>query len=123
MTISRRDAIALSGSTLAGLSLGVLTRENLQAQAAQPPAPWPDQLVERPLRDGFPVPLPLNADGSAPEHPPSEAGPITDTLMWRSPGRQAPEIEFDYAKMAIKVDTRGLAKLTGTMHFPDLERL
>ena len=123
MTISRREAICISGSTLAGLSLGVLTREDLRAQAAQPPAPWPDQLVERPLREGFPAPLPLNADGSAPEHPASAAGPITDPLMWRSPNRQAPEIEFDYRKMKIKVDTRGLAKLTGTMHFSDLERL
>jgi len=123
MTISRREAICISGSTLAGLSLGVLTREDLRAQAAQPPAPWPDELVERPLREGFPAPLPLNADGSAPEHPASAAGPITDPLMWRSPNRQAPEIEFDYRKMKIKVDTRGLAKLTGTMHFSDLERL
>src|SRR6185295_7219835 len=32
-------------------------------------------------------------------------------------------IEVDYQKMQIKVDTRGLAKLTGTLHFPDLERL
>src|SRR3977135_3139358 len=123
MTISRRDAIALSGSTLAGLSLGVLTRENLQAQAAQPQPPWPDQLVERPLRDGFPAPLPLNADGSAPEHPPSEAGPISTPLMWRTPDRQAPQIEFDYRKMSIKVDTRGLGRLAGTMHFSDIERL
>ena len=117
MTISRREAICISGSTLAGLSLGVLTRENLQAQAPQPQAPWPDQLVERPLREGFPAPLPLNADGSAPEHPASAAGPITDPLMWRTPNRQAPEIEFDYQKMKIKVDTRGLAKLAGTMRF------
>ena len=103
MTISRREAICISGSTLAGLSLGVLTREDLQAQAAQQPAPWPDQLVERPLREGFPALLPLNADGSAPEHPPSAAGTITDPLMWRSPNRQAPEIEFDYRKMRIKL--------------------
>jgi len=43
MTISRRDVIALSGSTLAGLSLGALTHENLEAaqapQQAQPPSP------------------------------------------------------------------------------------
>ena len=43
--------------------------------------------------------------------------------MWRTPNRQAPEIEFDHQKMKIKVDTRGLAKLTGTLHFSDLERL
>jgi DMSO/TMAO reductase YedYZ molybdopterin-dependent catalytic subunit len=125
MAISRRDAIVISGSTLAGLSLGVVTRENLQAQAAQPQQqqPWPDQLVERPLREGFPAPLPLNADGSAPEHAATEAGPITDPLMWRTPNRQAPEIEYDYQKMKIKVDTRGLGKLAGTLRFSDLEKL
>lgn len=124
MTLSRRDALCLSGSTLAGLSLGVLAGEDALAQAAPPQQePWPDQLVERPLRKGFPAPLPLNPDGSAPEHAPSEAGAITDPLMWRTPNRQAPEIEFDYGKLAIKVDTRGLGKLGGTMHFSDLERL
>ena len=43
--------------------------------------------------------------------------------MWRTTNRQAPEIEFDYRKMAIKVDTRGLAKLAGTLRFSDLEKL
>jgi len=122
MAISRRDAIVLSGSTLAGLSLGVMSRETLHAQA-QPPQPWPEQLVERPLREGFPAPLPLNPDGSAPEHAASAAGAITDPLMWRTPNRQAPEIEYDYQKMKIKVDTRGLGKLAGTLRFSDLEKL
>jgi DMSO/TMAO reductase YedYZ molybdopterin-dependent catalytic subunit len=123
MNISRRKAIQISGSTLAGLSLGVLTRETSLAQAAQQTEPWPDQLVERPMRQGFPAPLPLNADGSAPEHPESAAGPITDPLMWRTPDRQTPQIEFDYQKMKIKVDTRGLGKLGGTLRFTDLEKL
>jgi DMSO/TMAO reductase YedYZ molybdopterin-dependent catalytic subunit len=123
MAISRRDALCLSGSTLAGLSLGVLTPEHLQAQAGQPQEPWPDSLVERPRRAGFPAPLPLNPDGSAPEHPESAAGPITDPLMWRTPDRQPPDIEFDYRKMAIKVDTRGLGRLAGTLRFTDLEKL
>ena len=100
MAITRRDAIVISGSTLASLSLGALSRDGVHAQApAQQPAaqpPWPDSLVERPLRQGFPAPLPLNPDGSAPEHPASAAGPITDPLMWRTPNRQAPEIEYDY---------------------------
>jgi DMSO/TMAO reductase YedYZ molybdopterin-dependent catalytic subunit len=123
MAITRRDAIcSISGATIAGLS-GLLTPEQLQAQAAAAQEPWPDRLVERPARAGFPAPLPLNADGSAPEHPASAAGPITDPLMWRTPTRQAPEIEFDYRKMAIKVDTRGLAKLAGTLRFEDLEKL
>ena len=123
MPLSRRDALCLSGSTLAGLSLGTVTPADLQAQSGQPQEAWPDALVERPRRAGFPAPLPLNPDGSAPEHPESAAGPITDPLMWRTANRQAPEIEFDYRKMAIKVDTRGLARLGGTLRFTDLEKL
>ena len=131
MAVSRREALYISGSTLAGLSLGTLTGDPLHAQQApQAPAPgaaaqepWPDRLVERPLRAGFPAPLPLNADGSAPEHPASAAGPITDPLMWRTQGRVTPPIEFDPQKMAVKVDTRGLAKLGGTLRFADLEKL
>jgi DMSO/TMAO reductase YedYZ molybdopterin-dependent catalytic subunit len=127
MAISRRDAIRLSGSTLAGLSVGSLLTDTVGAQAAQPAQaaqePWPDQLVERPLRQNFPAALPLTPDGSAPTHAASEAGAITDPLMWRTPNRQAPEIEYDYQKMAIKVDTRGLGKLAGTLHFKDLESL
>ena len=123
MPISRREALSLSGSTLAGLSFTGLLPADVQAQTQNPAEPWPDRLVERPQRQGFPAPLPLNADGSAPEHPASAAGPISDPLMWRTANRQAPEIEFDYRKMAIKVDTRGLAKLGGTLHFADLERL
>ena len=74
MAITRREAMSMSGSALAAISLGGLTREDLEAQAAQEPPPWPDRLVERPLRDGFPAPLPLNPDGSAPEHPATERG-------------------------------------------------
>src|SRR5262245_34162008 len=124
MTISRREAIRISGSTLAGLSLGMLKRENLDAQAAAAQQqPWPDSLAEMPMRPGFPAPLPLNADGSAPEHPASEAGPITDPVFWRTPERKTPEIDYDYKNLKVKVDTRGLAKLGGTMHFSDLDKL
>jgi DMSO/TMAO reductase YedYZ molybdopterin-dependent catalytic subunit len=123
MAISRRDALCLSGSTLAGLSLAGLAPERIHAQGGQPQDAWPGSLVERPRRPGFPAPLPLNPDGSAPEHPESAAGTITDPLMWRTSNRQAPEIEFDYRKMAIKVDTRGLGRLGGTLRFTDLEKL
>ena len=127
MAISRRKAISVSGATLAGLSLGALKPEHLQALqgpgrgGAQ--AEWPDQLVEGPLREGFPAELPLLPDGSAPEHDASEAGEITDPLMWRTQGRQTPEVEADYRQMAIRVDTRGLGELRGTLRFSDLERL
>jgi DMSO/TMAO reductase YedYZ molybdopterin-dependent catalytic subunit len=122
MTLSRRDAILVSGSTLAGLSLAATAVTRAQAQTA-PAEPFPDHLVEKALRPGFPVNLPLNADGSAPEHPESEAGPIVGRLMWKTADHLPPKAEFDYRKMAIKVDTRGLGKMTGTMHFSDLEKL
>ena len=117
MAMTRRDAILVSGSTLASLSLGPLAPAPVEAQAAAAQEPWPDTLVERPLRQGFPAALPLNADGSAPEHPESAAGPITDPLMWRTQNRQAPEIEYDYRKLKVKVDTRGLGKIAGTLQF------
>src|SRR5207245_9784371 len=111
MTISRREAIRISGSTLAGLSLGVLARENLQAQTPPQQAPWPDQLVERPLREGIPAAIPLNADGSAPEHPSSEGGLITDPASSRTPHRKTPVIYFVYTTRKIKEETRGLVTL------------
>ena len=123
VTISRRKAISISGSTLAGLSLGVLRPAQAGAGQAGGQEDWPDRLVERPLREGFPAPLPLNPDGSAPEHPESAAGPITDPIMWRTQGRQTPEIESDYRQMQIRVDTRGLGRLAGTLRFSDLEGL
>ena len=123
VTISRRKAISISGSTLAGLSLGVLRPAQAGATQAGGQEDWPDRLVERPLREGFPAPLPLNPDGSAPEHPESAAGPITDPIMWRTQGRQTPEIESDYRQMQIRVDTRGLGRLAGTLRFSDLEGL
>src|SRR5947207_15136888 len=117
MVITRREAISKSGATVAGLSLAAFAGERVLAQAAPPQAPWPQQLVERPLRDGFPAPLPLTADGSAPGHAASEAGPMSAPLMWETANRQAAPTQFDYQKMASKGDTRARAKLTGTRHF------
>lgn len=124
MTLSRRDALIASG-TLAGLTLAALPRTAAAAAATpeKPAEPWPDQLVDRPLREGFPAALPLNADGSAPEHPASAAGPIVGRLMWRTADRMPPKIEYDVRKLAIKVDTRGLGKRAGTLRFADLEKL
>src|SRR4051812_44782400 len=105
MTLSRRDAFVVSGSALAAVALAGAKSAGAQDKAAEP---WPAQLVQKPLREGFPVALPLNADGSAPKHPESAAGPIVGRLMWKTPDRQPPKAEFDYRKLAIKVDTRGL---------------
>jgi len=121
MTMSRRQAIAISGSTLAGLSLGTLKPRAVAAGQVQDD--WPDSLVERPLREGFPAELPLNADGSAPDHPESAAGSITEPYMWRTQGRQTPEMNYDYRQMQVRVDTRGMGRLSGTLRFSDLEAL
>jgi DMSO/TMAO reductase YedYZ molybdopterin-dependent catalytic subunit len=128
MSVTRRDAIKISGSTLAGLSLTGLTPADLVTQAA-PAAQaqeFPATLTETTVRDW--AELPLNPDGSAPVHPESAAGPIRGRLMWRAqPGvREAgvtPPGEYDYTKMRIRVDPRGNARLRGTMVFADLEKL
>ena len=124
MDITRRDALVLSSSTLAAVSLRMIDPDGLVAQtAAQQTQEFPPTLVETPLREGFPVPLPLNPDGSAPEHPESAAGPIEGRLMWQTPDRTTPPGLPRYTDMAIRVDTRGLGRLRGTLRFSDLEPL
>ena len=118
MKISRRDAIRMSGTALAGLSLGTLTPNDLLAQAQQ--QPLPDKLVETKLREIST--LPLRADGSAVEYTEKEAGTISEPALWRTKN-ETPKIEYDYRKMKIKVDSRGTAKLNGTLTFADLEPL
>jgi DMSO/TMAO reductase YedYZ molybdopterin-dependent catalytic subunit len=120
MKISRRQALRVSGGTVAGLSLG-FKPEALLAQAQQPAQPFPDHLVEPPLRNI--APLPLLPDGSAPEHAAQEIGTISEPSLWRYTNNQPPATEVDYRKMRIKVDTRGLAKRSGTLTFADLEPL
>lgn len=120
MRISRRDAMRVSSTTLAGLSLG-LRPEPLLAQAQQPAKAAPDRLVETSARNI--APLPLKPDGSAPEYTPREAGTISEPTLWRYTKGQPPQIEFDYRRMKVKVDARGTAKLSGTLTFADLESL
>jgi len=43
--------------------------------------------------------------------------------MWGTPDKTPPPIDYDYKNLKVKVDTRGLSKLGGTMHFSDLEKL
>lgn len=114
MPISRRETMQLSAAAVAA-TLGAFKSSDAAAQGAQAP----EGLVDTKLRDI--APLPLNADGSAVEHAPSEAGTISGVL-WRTKN-QTPDIEFDYRKMKIKLDARGTAKLSGTFSFSDLEKL
>jgi DMSO/TMAO reductase YedYZ molybdopterin-dependent catalytic subunit len=119
MKLTRRDAIKVSGTAVAGLSLGAVSPQEMLGQAA-PQQEWPDRLVEGELR--VRADLPLNPDGSAPEHAPEAAGELTGTI-WRYTGGQPPDIDFDYRNLEIKLDSRGLARMSGTVHFSDLEAL
>jgi DMSO/TMAO reductase YedYZ molybdopterin-dependent catalytic subunit len=124
MDVSRREALVLSGSAVAAVSLRMMDAQRLDARTVpRQTQEFPSALVEAPLRDGFPAPLPLNPDGSAPEHPESAAGPIEGRLMWQTPDRTTPPGLPGYADMAIRVDTRGLGRLRGTLRFSDLEPL
>src|SRR5207253_7162798 len=111
----RSETMQMSAAAVAGLSLSALQTPQAAAQSA----PAPQGLAESELRKI--TPLPLNPDGSAPEHAPQEAGSITGVL-WRT-RNQTPDIDFDYRRMKIKLDARGTAKLSGTLTFPDLEKL
>jgi DMSO/TMAO reductase YedYZ molybdopterin-dependent catalytic subunit len=114
--LSRREAMQLSTTALAGMSLGALEPGQAAAQGAPP---QPEALVDTKLRDA--AKLALNPDGTAVEYMPQEAGTITGVL-WRTKN-QTPDIEFDYRKMKIKLDARGTAKLSGTLTFASLENL
>src|SRR5437763_3390477 len=131
MKMSRRETMQLSATALAGMSFAAV--KSLEAAAQTPPAQstpaqstpaQPGGLVDTQLRN-IPA-LPLNPDGSAPEYTPQQAGQI-DGVLWRtrnqSGGSVTPPGEYDYNKMRIKVDARGTAKLSGTLTFPDLEKL
>ncbi len=121
MSISRREASRISGSALAGLSLGTLPGEGLVAQVPQPQPALADELVQQELTPR--AVLPLNPDGSAPEYSPLDAGPISEPLMWRYTTRVTPPGEYDYTRMQIKLDPRGMARLGGTLTFADLDPL
>ena len=117
MKMSRRESLQLSATAVAALSLGAIRPLPVAAQGA-PAAPQPDALVETRLRNI--AALPLNPDGSAPEHPQSAITDL-DGVFWKT--KDTPDIEFDVQKMKVKVDARGTANLAGTLHFSDLEKL
>ena len=94
--------------------------EPTRSRGGAPRKDLQDGLAEVEVRDR--VELPLNPDGSAPEHAESEAGPI-EGVLWRYTGGEPPEVEFDYQRMRVQVDPRGMATLGGTMTFDDLEPL
>ena len=114
--LSRRESMQISAGAVAAISLAAIRPTPAAAQPA--PAAQPDSLVDTKLRTI--ASLPLNPDGSAPEH--SEADiKMLEGVFWKTKG--TPDIEFDYNKMKIKVDARGTANLAGTLRFSDLEKL
>ncbi len=115
MNMSRREAMQLSATAVAALSLGTFRSSEGAAQSAQPQA---DGLIDTRLRNI--APLPLQSDGSAVEYTPEEAGEITGVL-WKT--NDTPDIEFDYRNMRINLDVRGTANLSGMLTISDLERL
>ncbi len=115
--LSRRESMQLSATAVAALSLGAIRPLPVAAQPA-PAAPTPDSLVDTKLRNI--IALPLNPDGSAPEHSEADIGKL-DGVLWKT--KDTPDIEFDFQKMKVKVDARGTANLSGTLHASDLERL
>ena len=118
--MTRREAIEVSCMTLAGMAAVGFGPQAARAQA-QAQEQWPDNLSERDLRKI--APLPLNADGSAPEHSEAEAGEISEPSLWRFNKNQPPQIDYDYRNLKIKVDTRGHARKMGTLTFADLDPL
>src|ERR1700761_6810271 len=115
--LSRRQSIQLSATAVAAMSLGALRPSPAKAQTPAPAA-QPDSLVKTNLRNI--ASLPLNPDGSAPEHSEGDIR-MLDGIFWKTKG--TPDIEFDYNKMKVKVDARGTANLAGTLRFSDLENL
>ena len=117
MKLTRRDAIKVSGTAVAGLSMGVVKPDRVLAQEAQE---FPDRLVEAEIRTR--ADLPLNADGSAPEHAPGSAGPI-DGVIYRYTGGEAPDTDLDYRTASIRIAASRLSRLHGTLRHEDLADL
>jgi DMSO/TMAO reductase YedYZ molybdopterin-dependent catalytic subunit len=49
--------------------------------------------------------------------------PLSDTALWRYTKGQPPQIDYDYRRLKIRFDARGLAAKSGTLTFADLEGL
>ena len=101
MKLSRRDAIRVSGRTVAGLSGRT--------------ASWRGHSANGP------------SFRSTRMDPPPSTGPRKRGRS-RAPsgattGGEAPEIDYNYRNMEIRLDSRGLAGLGGTRRFSDLEDL
>lgn len=114
--VTRRGALRISGATILGASQIELLRA--QTKQGEPPA---DALIAQKPRDI--TPLPLNPDGSAKTFSEAELTPVADIgALYHNTGGKAPEIEYDPAKVRIRV--RGnVMKQVGSMGLSDLKKL
>lgn len=119
--ISRRDSLRAAGAAMAAFTIGTTTRPRAAAAPLAPQQAQPGGLTEAKFRTI--TELPLKPDGSAVEYPPEQAGAISEPTLWRYTNNQTPQIEFDYRKCRIAIDSRGTATLNGTLTFADLESL
>jgi DMSO/TMAO reductase YedYZ molybdopterin-dependent catalytic subunit len=115
-SVTRRAALQISGVTLLGLNqIELLQAQNKQAE---PPS---DSLIEQKARDI--TALPLNSDGSAKLFSEAELTPVADIgALYRNTGGKAPDIEYDPAKVRIRI--RGnVMKKAGGLGLADLKKL
>ena len=114
--VTRRAALRVSGATL----LGLTQIERLQAQSkqAEPPS---DALVDQKARAI--TALPLNPDGSAKLFTEAELTPVADIgALYRNTGGKAPDIEYDPAKVRIRIRGNVMNKVGG-LSLADLKKL
>ena len=116
-TLSRRTALKISGAALAALDQIGLP---LNAQN-RPPEPPTDRLIAQKPRDI--TTLALNSDGSAKLFTEADLTPVNEIgALYRNTGGKAPEIEYDAAKVRIRV--RGnVMKQIGSFGLDDLKKL
>jgi DMSO/TMAO reductase YedYZ molybdopterin-dependent catalytic subunit len=114
--VTRRSALRVSGATLLGLSqFDLLQAQNKQAE---PPS---DALADQKPRAI--TALPLNSDGSAKTFTEGELTPVGDIgALFRNTGNKAPDIEYDPAKVHLKIRGNVTGKVGG-LSLADLKKL
>jgi DMSO/TMAO reductase YedYZ molybdopterin-dependent catalytic subunit len=114
--VTRRSALRVSGATLLGLSQLDLLRA--QSKQGEPPS---DALAEQKPRTI--TPLPLSSDGTAKLFGENELTPVADIgVIYRNTDRKPPMIEFDPAKVNIKIRGQVTGKVGG-LTLADLKKM
>ena len=115
-SVTRRSTLRVSGAALLGMSQ--LDLLHGQGKQAEPPS---DALAEQKPRQISA--LPLNSDGSAKLFTDSDLTPVADIgVIYRNTDRKPPAIEFDPAKVNIKI-RGGVTGKVGGLTMADLKKL